>query len=198
MTRFWISLFLTALIFPFEASASDAFLSEMCNVVNIVSGPVGKAFAAFAIVSVGIGFFSGKVSWGLLVGVGVATTTIFGAPSIVSAISGDPSFQCSDIIYNTDCSNGGCSTNSSCFNVEEGGTLTMTAPEGKTWAGVTFASYGTPNSCAVSACNAASSTGIVSSACTNRTTCSIAASNSIFSDPCNGTLKRLQVILYYY
>ena len=92
MTRFWISLFLTALIFPFEASASDAFLSEMCNVVNIVSGPAGKAFAAFAIVSVGIGFFSGKVSWGLLVGVGVANATIFGAPSIVSAISGDPSF----------------------------------------------------------------------------------------------------------
>lgn len=108
MTRFWIFLFLTALIFPFEASASDVFVSEICNVFNIVSGPAGKAFAAFAILSVGIGFFSGKVSWGLLVGVAAATSTIFGAPSIVSAVTGKPSFQCSDTTYHGACVNGVC------------------------------------------------------------------------------------------
>jgi hypothetical protein len=74
----------------------------------------------------------------------------------------------------------------------------MTAPAGKTWIGVIFASYGTPNSCVVSACNSESSTRTVASVCTNKTTCSISADNDTFSDPCRGSGKRLQVILYYY
>ena len=377
MTRFWIFLFLIALIFPFEASASDVFVSEMCNVINIVFGPAGKVFAAFAIVSVGIGFFTGKVSWGLLVGVSVGTAAMFGAPSIVSAITDKPTFQCSNTTYYGACVNGvcpcptgftgitcnTCSTgytgascnicdsgyssvngtckkscnisstpgvnqisvlhgststacnvanysgsinytcddgsftlasgsscfcsgnyagancsscatgytgtncgtcntgytqyngscqqdclvrdqvgindttvipgtgtisctspatglvdyncsggnfsitsgscalkriNSDCFNISEGGTLTMTAPAGKVWEGVTFASYGLPNSCVVSSCNAANSMEKISDACSKKTTCSISAINEIFFDPCLGTGKRLQVILYYY
>jgi type IV secretory pathway VirB2 component (pilin) len=110
MTRFWIFLFLVALIFPLEASASDAFVSEICNAINIVSGPAGKVFAAFAIVSVGIGFFTGKVSWGLLVGVSVGIATMFGAPSIVSAITGKPTFQCSNTFYYGACVDGVCSS----------------------------------------------------------------------------------------
>jgi len=108
MTRFWIFPFLVTLIFPLEASASDAFISEICNAINIVSGPAGKVFAAFAIVSVGIGFFTGKVSWGLLVGVSVGIATMFGAPSIVSAITGKPTFQCSNTAYYGACVNGVC------------------------------------------------------------------------------------------
>ena len=54
--------------------------------------------AAFAIVSVGIGFFTGKVSWGLLVGVAAGIAAIFGAPSIVSALSGQDEADCNDII----------------------------------------------------------------------------------------------------
>ena len=379
MTRFWIFLFLTALIFPFEASASDVFVSEICNVFNIVSGPAGKAFAAFAILSVGIGFFSGKVSWGLLVGVAAATSTIFGAPSIVSAVTGKPSFQCFNTTYHGACINGVCScptgftgiacntcstgyigascdicdsnyspvngtckkscdisstpgvnqitvlhgststactaphysgsinytcdegsftlasgsscscsgnyrgencascatgysganceecdrnnnyylhngtcqqscrvtgqfgindttvmpgsgtmscnsqaaigllnyncsggqfsitsgscvtnpSNSSCFQVLENQTLTMNAPAGKTWIGVGFASYGTPSQCKITNCHASSSASVVYSACINRTTCSIDAKNTVFSDPCVSTVKKLHVILYY-
>jgi type IV secretory pathway VirB2 component (pilin) len=381
MTRFWIFPFLTALIFPFEASASDVFVSEICNVFNIVSGPAGKAFAAFAILSVGIGFFSGKVSWGLLVGVAAATSTIFGAPSIVSAVTGKPSFQCFNTTYHGACVNGVCSCptgltgitcnecstgyigascdicdypsyssvngtckrscdirsvpginqiyvlhgststtcnaanysgsinytcdegsltlasgsscscsgnyaglncascatgyrgancedcdqnnnyylhngicqqscrvtgqfgindttvipgpgtmscnspaigllnyncsggrftitsgscavnplNSYCFQAAENQTLTMPAPPGKTWVGVGFASYGTPNQCSINTnCHASSSASVVYSACINRTTCSINASNTVFSpDPCQTIVKRLHVILYY-
>ena len=46
------------------------------------------AFAAFAIIATGIGFFTGKVSWGLMIGVTAGIATMFGAPSIVAAISG--------------------------------------------------------------------------------------------------------------
>jgi hypothetical protein len=73
----------------------------------------------------------------------------------------------------------------------------MNAPEGKTWAGVTFASYGTPNSCIISSCNATNSLSIISTACVDKTTCTISANNDTFSDPCVGTGKRLQVTLYY-
>lgn len=93
---------------PQEALAS-AFVAEMCNVTNIVTGTAGKLVAAVAVVGVGIGFFTGKVSWGLLVGVTVGIGTMFGAPSIVSAISGSPTFVCEqDVVYVNSCSNGEC------------------------------------------------------------------------------------------
>ena len=92
-------------------AVGDAFLSQMCNASNIVTGNGGKAFAAFAVISVGIGFFSGKVSWGLLIGVSMGIGSIFGAPSIVAAISGQSAFQCdSGVTYVTVCTNGVCSS----------------------------------------------------------------------------------------
>ncbi|MFM2200580.1 MAG: hypothetical protein RL769_635, partial [Pseudomonadota bacterium] len=49
--------------------SSNTLTDVMCNILRIATGNAGKAFAAFAIISVGIGFFTGKVSWGLMVGV---------------------------------------------------------------------------------------------------------------------------------
>ena len=50
--------------------------------------------AAVGVIGVGVGFFSGKVSWGLLIGVCSGVGLIFGAPTIVSAISGEGQFEC--------------------------------------------------------------------------------------------------------
>ena len=77
-----------------ENAESNVLVDTMCNAMKIVTGSAGKAFAAFAIISVGIGFFTGKVSWGLMIGVAAGIAAMFGAPSIVSAISGDAAFQC--------------------------------------------------------------------------------------------------------
>ena len=75
--------------------ASDNALSDaMCNAYNIITGTAGKAFAAFAIISVGIGFFTGKVSWGLMIGVAAGIAAMFGAPSIVAVLSGGSAFDC--------------------------------------------------------------------------------------------------------
>lgn len=75
--------------------ADDTKLSTvMCNVLDIVTGKAGKVFAGFAVVSVGIGFFTGKVSWGLMVGVAAGIAAIFGANSIVSALSGETEANC--------------------------------------------------------------------------------------------------------
>jgi len=73
----------------------NAFVTVLCNVLKMVTGNGGKAFAAFAIISLGIGFFTGKVSWSLMIGVTAGVGALFGAPTIVSAISGKKQFDCS-------------------------------------------------------------------------------------------------------
>ena len=78
------------------SASSNSFTRSMCNALKVVTGSAGKTFAAFAIIAVGIGFFSGKVSWGLMIGVAAGIAAMFGAPSIVAAISGqDTNMMCS-------------------------------------------------------------------------------------------------------
>lgn len=78
-----------------SASAnSNVLVDTICNVLKIVTGNAGKAFAAFAIISLGIGFFTGKVSWGLMIGIAAGIAAMFGAPSIVAAITGRSAFDC--------------------------------------------------------------------------------------------------------
>ena len=75
--------------------ADNNMLSKtMCRVMTVVTGKAGKAFAAFAIISVGIGFFTGKLSWSLMISVAAGIAAMFGAPSIVSAITGKSTFDC--------------------------------------------------------------------------------------------------------
>lgn len=76
------------------SASSNQLVDTMCYAMKIVTGNAGKAFAAFAIISVGIGFFTGKVSWGLMIGVAAGIAAMFGAPSIVSAISGKGAYDC--------------------------------------------------------------------------------------------------------
>lgn len=72
----------------------NMLVSTLCNIFKIATGNGGKAFAAFAIISLGIGFFTGKVSWGLMIGVAAGIAAMFGAPTIVAAISGQNSYNC--------------------------------------------------------------------------------------------------------
>ena len=60
----------------------------LCNVLRFVTGTVGKTLASFIIIGVGLGFFTGKVSWGLLIGVTLGISAMFGAPAIIKAITG--------------------------------------------------------------------------------------------------------------
>jgi len=66
----------------------------VCNGMELFTGGVGKTFAAFAVISLGIGFFMGKISWGLMVATGMGIAIMFGAPSIVSALLGETAFEC--------------------------------------------------------------------------------------------------------
>jgi hypothetical protein len=94
-----------------------------------------------------------------------------------------------------------CNAQFICNTVSENGTLTLTAPAGNYFTTIQFASYGTPNgSCGsftTSACHAASSASICSTAFVGKTSASIAATNGVFGDPCVGTVKRLYVQAAY-
>ncbi len=70
----------------------------LCNVLVFVTGGIGKTIASFIIIGVGIGFFTGKVSWGLLIGVTLGISAMFGAPAIIGAVTGDTDFikKCSN------------------------------------------------------------------------------------------------------
>ena len=69
--------------------SSNTLSKAICNAFRIVTGGAGKTFASFAVIATGIGFFTGKVSWGLMIGVAAGIATMFGASSIVAAISGE-------------------------------------------------------------------------------------------------------------
>jgi uncharacterized membrane protein len=88
-----------------------------------------------------------------------------------------------------------------CGTANEGGSVTLTAPAGSVFTAINFASYGTPNgSCGsftTSGCHATNSLQIVQAACVGNSTCTVLADNSVFGDPCGGTVKRLYIQATY-
>ena len=85
--------------------------------------------------------------------------------------------------------------------VNEGQTLTLSAPGGTAFTSVAFASYGTPNTgstpYSLGACHASNSSTIIGDAFIGLGSASINAINEVFTDPCGGTVKKLAVTLNY-
>jgi len=90
-----------------------------------------------------------------------------------------------------------CADVAKCAAVDEGQTLSLACPAGRTILSIAFASYGTPTgSCgsfAQSACHASTSSSVVGTACIGKNSCTVPATNATFGDPCVGTFKRLWV-----
>jgi hypothetical protein len=89
-------------------------------------------------------------------------------------------------------------TTTVCATADEHGTATLTCPDGQTIATIDFASYGTPTGtcggfATTDTCNATTSADIVKAACVGQATCSIAATNENFGDPCSGTFKHIDI-----
>lgn len=85
--------------------------------------------------------------------------------------------------------------------VIEGQTLTLTAPVGAVFTSVDFASYGLPygsnGSYSTGGCHAVNSQSAVEAVALGNNSFSIAATNGVFGDPCNGITKRLFVLATY-
>ncbi|MDA0617337.1 MAG: TrbC/VirB2 family protein [Proteobacteria bacterium] len=72
------------------AFANDGTMSGiLCQGYGLFNGPLGQGMAIFAIVALGVGLFMGKITWGLVFAVAFGIGAIFGAPKIVSFITGN-------------------------------------------------------------------------------------------------------------
>ena len=132
-----------------------------------------------------------------------AFTTLSGGVMTVGGIQNTSGNFPVDILIKN--STTGCQNNMSsgtvCGTAAENTTLTLSVPNSSTFTGINFASYGTPTgSCgsfATSSCHATNSVSIVQAAAVGTTTFSINATNTVFGDPCSGTVKRLYVEAAY-
>ena len=71
----------------------NAFGQAICNLMNVVTGNAGRAVVGVVVIVVGIMFFLGKVTWSLVLAIALGAGAIFGAPAIVSVVTGK-SFNC--------------------------------------------------------------------------------------------------------
>jgi len=76
----------------------NAMTEVLCRVLNLVTGGIGKTFAAFAIIALGVGFFGGKVSYAAMIGVTLGIAAMFGAPAIINLMTGGTAFDCKNVI----------------------------------------------------------------------------------------------------
>lgn len=79
----------------------------------------------------------------------------------------------------------------------EGQELSLSAPIGKVFTSVIFASYGTPNGYTIGDCHAPNTVEKIAQVFLGRAIATIMAVNDIFGDPCGGVYKQLTVVLGY-
>jgi type IV secretory pathway VirB2 component (pilin) len=86
---FAFSIIISAFAFEMVALADNTDMNTiLCGGYSLFRGPMGKALAVFAIVALGVGLFMGKITWGLVFAVALGIGAIFGAPKIVSVVTG--------------------------------------------------------------------------------------------------------------
>lgn len=90
---FFLSLFTVSFVGVAYAAdptpaTTDPMTATLCNIYLFITGGIGKTICAFTIIGVGIGFFTGKVSWGVLIGVALGIASLFGGPAIMAAVTG--------------------------------------------------------------------------------------------------------------
>ena len=88
---FALAMVLSPSIAEAAATAETQLEATLCTILKFLTGNIGKAIAAFALVFLGISLFLGKVSWGLAISTALGVATIFGAPQIVSTLGGTAS-----------------------------------------------------------------------------------------------------------
>ena len=60
----------------------------LCTIMKFITGGVGKTFASFAVIFVGVGFLTGKTTWTAMITFALGIAAIFGAPTVIRAFTG--------------------------------------------------------------------------------------------------------------
>ena len=68
-------------------NAGDGIAQVLCNVIEIAQGATGKTIATLVIISMAIGLFLGKITWGVAIAVAVGMGVLFGANTVVGFLA---------------------------------------------------------------------------------------------------------------
>jgi type IV secretory pathway VirB2 component (pilin) len=92
--KIYFSFTLCAMLFfnldAFAAAAdasNNAISNVLCSVVAALTGTIGQAIATIGVVVLGVGLFTGKLSWTTALATGLGIGIIFGASNLVTWIS---------------------------------------------------------------------------------------------------------------
>lgn len=80
-----------------ESVGDRGMYAMLCGIMRFVTGNVGKTFASFAIIAVGIGFLTGKTTWVAMITFALGIAAIFGAPVVIKALTGGDEVVCSNV-----------------------------------------------------------------------------------------------------
>ena len=70
-----------------STDAGQGIANVLCHVIQVAQGATGKTIATLVIISMAIGLFLGKITWGVAIAVAVGMGVLFGANTIVSFVS---------------------------------------------------------------------------------------------------------------
>lgn len=88
LLQFCLVVALMLFVISTDANAQTTITTILCNITNQISGPIGKAIAILIVISIAMGLFVGKITWGIAIAVAVGMGILFGAANIVGLISG--------------------------------------------------------------------------------------------------------------
>jgi type IV secretory pathway VirB2 component (pilin) len=67
----------------------NAITSVMCKMTGYITSKIGKTFMVFALIMMGLAFFLGKISWGMIMTVILGSALMLGADLILKALLSD-------------------------------------------------------------------------------------------------------------
>ncbi|MFQ3307076.1 MAG: type IV secretory pathway VirB2 component (pilin) [Candidatus Midichloriaceae bacterium] len=70
------------------AVAGKGISDVLCNVIQLAQGGIGKTIATLIIISMAMGLFLGKITWGVAIAVAVGMGVLFGANTVVGFLAG--------------------------------------------------------------------------------------------------------------
>jgi len=69
-------------------AGKNAFIDAFCSMYKFITSSVGKGVALAAVVTIGVFFFLGKITWGSVAAVAIGIGAMFGAPAVVGVLTG--------------------------------------------------------------------------------------------------------------
>ena len=73
---------------------ADIMVNTMCTIIKLFQGDIGKAIAIIIVMTLAVSLFLGKITWGVALAVAVGMGLLFGADSIVTALTGEGGNPC--------------------------------------------------------------------------------------------------------